>query len=137
MGDIIIEEFLCLLKIFFIAEDILFQRFYRELGCGLCLLLRIQALQDVKQNFNMKAKFIYFVELRIDLIIKLILVDLLRILGLKVTENYTFFLLLFFGLLDISFFIFLCNFNLLFFRRIVLCNLFNRLFMIISLLLRR
>ena len=53
----------------------------------------------------MEAKFIYFVELRIDLIIKLILVDLLRVLGLKITENDAPFFFLFFGGFAISFFI--------------------------------
>lgn len=63
----------------------------------------------------MKAELVYFIELGADLIIKLILVDCLWNLGLEVSENYTFFLLLFFVWFILSFIILLYSFNYLFF----------------------
>ena len=63
----------------------------------------------------MEAELVYFIELRIDLIIKLILVDLLWVLGLKITENYTSFFLLFLCGFIICFVILFRNFNHLFF----------------------
>ena len=115
MGNVVVEEFLLDVEVFFVAEDVLFQGFYGGLGEGLGLLLGIQALENVEKDLDVEAKFIYFVELGIDLIIKLILVDLLRILGLEVTENNAFFFFLFFGGFAISFYILFFYFVHLFF----------------------